>query len=1320
MKSASTYNHSVSSPRHRGVAMVLVLIALAMATVIGLSFLNTQSTTTGIAQNATKQTHARGIAESALEMTIDYIRTNSDWRNQKADGVWVAVNDANSSMDGGKFSIIVQDGTIDETGNIVGDGDLANNITDKVVITAIGYFDGVAHSIRAQVTPAASGPEHTVLYITDGASPTSAETARISMLKSFGYSVTNIASNASTSEFTTQLANSDVVYVSCLVDGVASKIVNSDIGIVTEQTDTLSTLGFSTYNHTYAGTDIKITNNTHDITSSMNEGVTAITMSSQYLVKLSGTVSPGVIGLAEHPSWSYNVLAVLPKGAVMVNGQTTTGRRVKLPWGTSSFDFASLNSTGKSLLESAVNWAAATPSEGGGPWTGLDIGYTSPVGSNAFESGVFTINGAGDDIWNNDDGFRYVYMPVTGAAELIARVKSVENTNGWAKAGVMVRESLEDDSRHVMVVVTPSSGVAFQRRLYTNSTSYHTDNSGSAPYWVKIVRNGDKIQGYKSTSGQDGSWYSAGDEITLSNLPETVYVGLCVTSHNSNSLCTATFDNVTLNGLEVQEEDETASPQLIVEYTFNEVAPPTPVLLHNWKLDESTGIATSAKVYGTGASAGNYFYVGSSSIDSYSSSNGDYNVSKSLDALATVNSTSASKFYLDWSGKVNGNIEVGSGGNASSVVYYPNQPHSSLSTFLTGTRTAQSSNVVLPSSITVPTLSDAMTSWPYTSWSNHTVNKNYKVCGDLTLDDGTYTISGDVTLICDTFTLKGGSHIFVPEGSTLTVYAKDGIVITGGTTINVRPNASTWTNNYTGTSRVKLYAVNDSDFQITGGSTVVGAIYATDDAFLHGTGTVYGAVAAADKVYLGKTPSGTDDGNGQLHIDNDIAMGSGTGGEQYTYVVTDEQGVSNGTYHNGPTGSQDGPVGTSVYFDGENDYVEIPHDDNMLLESGTVAMWVKTDTISGEHAFFSKDSTNYDTGGHLSMWVWDNAISVRLQSTSQSYWVDSSSISANTWYHVAFSWGSNGMKLFINGQLVDTNSYTGGIGTNSGGNGNYEPIVLGASSWDSDNLSATPLCDYFKGYIDDVRIYDRDFEEAQATQLYNGSDPGAGTTGYLVEDTSNFGSPLNLTIQNTNNVNWIEGGGLEFVDETSALSDSAATKIYTALTATDKMTLEIKFKPNNVDQDGPANIVSFSDDAYARNFTFAQSQQEYLMRLRTSTTSDNGSESINSANVLDTTTVQHVVVTYDGTNIKFYRNGSTTPEVTTARQGTFDWSSAYRLILGNEDGGSNPWLGKIYRFTVYDQALNALQVKDIFDGNAPGDYEEQENLTFHVRWYENP
>ena len=62
------------------------------------------------------------------------------------------------------------------------------------------------------------------------------------------------------------------------------------------------------------------------------------------------------------------------------------------------------------------------------------------------------------------DAFHFVYQSLTGDGTIIARMASITNTNSWAKAGVMIRENLDANARHAMVVVTPRSGVAFQRR----------------------------------------------------------------------------------------------------------------------------------------------------------------------------------------------------------------------------------------------------------------------------------------------------------------------------------------------------------------------------------------------------------------------------------------------------------------------------------------------------------------------------------------------------------------------------------------------------------------------------------------------------------------------------------------------------------------------------------------------------------------------------------------------------------------------------------------------------------------------------------------
>ncbi|MHC4206436.1 MAG: LamG domain-containing protein, partial [Planctomycetota bacterium] len=76
-------------------------------------------------------------------------------------------------------------------------------------------------------------------------------------------------------------------------------------------------------------------------------------------------------------------------------------------------------------------------------------GYPGSVGS-FVESpvGTYTMTGSGADIWGTSDQFHYAFKNLAGAGSIFAKVESVENTNGWAKAGVMIRETLDADSAH--------------------------------------------------------------------------------------------------------------------------------------------------------------------------------------------------------------------------------------------------------------------------------------------------------------------------------------------------------------------------------------------------------------------------------------------------------------------------------------------------------------------------------------------------------------------------------------------------------------------------------------------------------------------------------------------------------------------------------------------------------------------------------------------------------------------------------------------------------------------------------------------------------
>ncbi len=175
-----------------------------------------------------------------------------------------------------------------------------------------------------------------------------------------------------------------------------------------------------------------------------------------------------------------------------------------------------------------------------------DIGTVGLSGTAGFTNSVFTLVGAGGDIQGTADAFRFVYVTATGDCTIIARVVSVQNIDPWSKAGVMIRASLDPGAANAFVAVTPGNGVTWQYRSSAGGgTSYNNTGSLNAPYWVKLVRSGSTFTGYRSPDGVTLDAARNHDTFTMSS---TVYVGLALTSHNSSSLGTATFDNVTVPG----------------------------------------------------------------------------------------------------------------------------------------------------------------------------------------------------------------------------------------------------------------------------------------------------------------------------------------------------------------------------------------------------------------------------------------------------------------------------------------------------------------------------------------------------------------------------------------------------------------------------------------------------------------------------------------------------------------------------------------------------------------------------------------------------
>jgi hypothetical protein len=176
------------------------------------------------------------------------------------------------------------------------------------------------------------------------------------------------------------------------------------------------------------------------------------------------------------------------------------------------------------------------------PMQSVDIG-TSVAGRTSSNGVTITMEGNGAGIWGTADAFRYRYTQWVGDGTVTARLRGLENTSTGAKAGVMFRETLDANSKHVMGAVYAAGGVVLQLRSATGGASSEAARrAGSTPEWVQLRRSGDTFTLAASNDGM--TWTTVGS--TTVAMHQVIYVGLPVTSRVAGTLATAVFDDVVI------------------------------------------------------------------------------------------------------------------------------------------------------------------------------------------------------------------------------------------------------------------------------------------------------------------------------------------------------------------------------------------------------------------------------------------------------------------------------------------------------------------------------------------------------------------------------------------------------------------------------------------------------------------------------------------------------------------------------------------------------------------------------------------------------
>lgn len=252
---------------------------------------------------------------------------------------------------------------------------------------------------------------------------------------------------------------------------------------------------------------------------------------------------------ATGPSWPGLQVAVTNSGGpnasltISPNGAYTSATLSFTNGNSTTATIALMNSPqGSDYVYFADDLFLAQPLKS--PWQGQDLGSVVLAGASGNRGSQIAIQGSGADIWGTADACYYVYEPLTGDGTITARLCTEPYTAANAKAGVMMRETLDPGARHCLVDWLPQGIVESLCRNATAgaTTAFWNTNVTTEP-WLRLQRQGSLFTGYYSL---DGVHWTQTTSQTVS-MAASIYVGLAVTSHDTTQVNESVFDQVTVD-----------------------------------------------------------------------------------------------------------------------------------------------------------------------------------------------------------------------------------------------------------------------------------------------------------------------------------------------------------------------------------------------------------------------------------------------------------------------------------------------------------------------------------------------------------------------------------------------------------------------------------------------------------------------------------------------------------------------------------------------------------------------------------------------------
>lgn len=186
-------------------------------------------------------------------------------------------------------------------------------------------------------------------------------------------------------------------------------------------------------------------------------------------------------------------------------------------------------------------------------WVNTHIGLDKPEVTttasytNAVENS-FIVIGSGNSITESSDNTTFTYGKVTGDFTFTTHVADYKWAWTWDRAGIMIRESLDPNSKALSIGQGGDPGARFTNFLTRSNTGGTQTTIGGNKFsfspWYRLQRTGNTFTAYQST---DGITYSiiGTSTITMNN---SCYIGFFVCSGSLKSFSNITFENATIEG----------------------------------------------------------------------------------------------------------------------------------------------------------------------------------------------------------------------------------------------------------------------------------------------------------------------------------------------------------------------------------------------------------------------------------------------------------------------------------------------------------------------------------------------------------------------------------------------------------------------------------------------------------------------------------------------------------------------------------------------------------------------------------------------------